>query len=340
MRSSLFLGLSGLSALLAGCIVVEDVRRIEGPSCQDYAVESLNLSVRDEQGAELCDAKVVARDGAFERELLSELGPGLCGWGGLLERPGTYELTVSKPGFETAVRRNVVVGMTADRCHVEPTRVDVTLRRAACPPVFVESFQIDVRDAFGRPLCDASVVARDGRSEQTLRASKGPDGACFWSGSDGRPGTYQVTVSMPGFETVVVPEVVVELAENQCTVRPAEIDVRLEPATVACTEEIVETLAVDIRDERGAEVCDARVVASSGGLDIELVPSPVGGGDCYWSGLPERPGLYTVTVSKPGYLTRKVGPFEASLDALGCHVVPVPVNVTIQPDIVVPPLEP
>ncbi len=110
----------GLLAALAvaGCNV-EPI----GPICTAIAVFGINLEVRGAGGAPAAQGAIgVAREGAFVDTLLvlDELR-----MAGAVERAGTYELEVSKPGHETWSATNVTV--TEDECHVIPVQLDVNL---------------------------------------------------------------------------------------------------------------------------------------------------------------------------------------------------------------------
>jgi hypothetical protein len=79
---------------------------------------------------------VVAEDGSY-REVLRmysldsgdagpDAGPPSCFYAGAVERSGTYDLSVSAPGYQTMDVTGVVV--THDQCHVIPRSVTITLR--------------------------------------------------------------------------------------------------------------------------------------------------------------------------------------------------------------------
>jgi hypothetical protein len=90
----------------------------------------------------VCNAQVVATDGVY-REVLTSTLPSSdatdggvvevdvdaafsgCWYYGAWERAGTYDITVSAPGFQTAVVRGVVV--TQGECHVVSQSVTVPL---------------------------------------------------------------------------------------------------------------------------------------------------------------------------------------------------------------------
>ncbi len=337
MRIACLLPLAGLGALMTGCIIVHEDRPGEGFECADYARESIALNVVDERGARVCDATVVVRGAGVEQRLEPVGPPGACAWYGLPERAGTFEVTVSKPGYETAVERNVVVAMERDGCHVESARVDVALEpEFACTEIALPSLRGTVRDEQGRPICDAQIVARDGAFQQTLTLFAAPGGACEFSGVPERPGTYEVTVSKPGYETERLANVVVGRDPTGCHVKTVTLDVVLDAGAQACDERLVEPFDLDIRDPNLAEVCDARVLVFEGTRPAgELVPVLGPGGDCAWTGGPDRAGAYRLVVTKPGFLTAEVNPV-VSLDATGCHVEPVLVNVSLQPEIALP----
>lgn len=97
----------------------------EGPKgCTLNAVASLTITVKDPAGARVCDATVTATDGAFSEKLMALPGAD-CVYAGPFERAGTYEVTVTKAGYSTALLRNLVVG--SDECHVIPVAATVTL---------------------------------------------------------------------------------------------------------------------------------------------------------------------------------------------------------------------
>ena len=77
------------------------------------------------------DARLVARDGAYADTVIGPspaTDPNALTLFAVPERPGTYELTVSKNGFLTWQRSRVIV--TADECHVRPVAVTARLRHA------------------------------------------------------------------------------------------------------------------------------------------------------------------------------------------------------------------
>jgi hypothetical protein len=77
------------------------------------------------------EAQLVARDGAYADTVIgpsAATDPNALTLFAVPERPGTYELTVSKNTFVTWQRSGVVV--TADECHVRPVAVTARLRHA------------------------------------------------------------------------------------------------------------------------------------------------------------------------------------------------------------------
>jgi hypothetical protein len=178
------------------------------------------------------------------------------------------------------------------------------------------------------------LVVRDGDFQQDLRPMPLSDGTCFWDGPTERPGTDEVTIDQPGYEKLVLPSVAVKKGPAACHIVPAEINATLVPSPVGCTDNVVEALALTVRDETSAEICDAVVIASDGTFSATL-QSSAGGGACAWSGLPERSGVYDVTVSKPGYAT--VTRENVVVTADRCHVKTVALDVTLAP---VPPTAP
>jgi hypothetical protein len=342
MRATILAACFGLGAFVSGCIIVEapsdgdDDDDVPG-ACDLVARESIALRVLDERGAEVCDADVRVRQGASEWSLRSA-GPagGGCAWFGLPERPGTYDVVVTKAGYQTARRSGVVVRRTADGCHVESARVEVRLEPTSvgpgCTEQAVPSLNIEVRDERGQPACDATVVVRAPGFEESIAPGLGPGGACAWVGPFERPGSFDVTVSRPGYATQSLRGVTVVKDALGCHVVTTELDVRLVPEGRACTDVVVEPFDLDVRDEAFAEVCDADVTVLEGGVPVaSLLPRAEPDGDCTWTGGPDRAGVYDLLVRRPGYAPVSASGLEVGLDAAGCHVVPVLVNVKLEP---------
>src|SRR5437868_5189714 len=92
------------------------------PGCTDLAAAGINVQViSSPSGEPLCDATVVAEDGAF-KETLQANG---CRYFGVFERAGTYKITASHPDHDRVVENGVVV--TKDECHVVGVTRKITL---------------------------------------------------------------------------------------------------------------------------------------------------------------------------------------------------------------------
>jgi hypothetical protein len=121
MRKTVWVALVALGA--AGCGEPNPV------ICTAIAVAALNVTVVDSATNQpICDAEVVATDGGFRETLPVFPASGTdCRYSGPFERPGTYEITVRRAGYPTAVQSGVRV--TSDECHV--IGVPVTIRLTA-----------------------------------------------------------------------------------------------------------------------------------------------------------------------------------------------------------------
>lgn len=98
------------------------------PTCTAEAVPGLVIEVRDADAGELTadDVLGIARDGSFVDTLeVFALAPDMLELYGAVERSGRYDITISKPGYQTWQRDNVRV--TADECHVRTVELEVRL---------------------------------------------------------------------------------------------------------------------------------------------------------------------------------------------------------------------
>ncbi|HEU4411800.1 MAG TPA: carboxypeptidase-like regulatory domain-containing protein [Polyangiaceae bacterium] len=234
MRSISVFALVWLGALASGCTVIDGEPTDEQGDCLvGYITPTVH--VRDVDGRSICDASVVAREGGYEVALTRQ---GTCGAYRLPDRRGIYAVTVEAPGYRRAVREGVRAGLDSYAgygCAGPPSsKTDLEVRLEAetpeCDTSAALSFLVDLRDEAGAPVCDARVVVRDGAFVQELRPSPAPGASCFWDGPAERPGSYEVTISKPGYETIVLPSVVVTKAAGACHVTPAKIEAQLAPA--------------------------------------------------------------------------------------------------------------
>jgi hypothetical protein len=100
------------------------------------------------------------------------------------------------------------------------------------------------------------------------------------------------------------------------------------PDGVVCTAQYVFGLAVVVQDKAtGARVCDAEVVALADSYRETL--EAFGPSDsCSYSGAGERPGVYELRASKPGFQLATVSAVRVAADE--CHVIPARVTVNLE----------
>ncbi|HEU4407002.1 MAG TPA: carboxypeptidase-like regulatory domain-containing protein [Polyangiaceae bacterium] len=328
MRLAPLLALVGFGTLASGCIIVGGESTSErgcGLVAGDTGNTNPDVIVLDEDGDGLCGARVVARDGAFESTLTPTSGA--CHHFEMPPRVGSYEVTIEHDDYQTFVARSVrSAGLSS--C-LGPGGVVARLKpvEPACDASALMSFQVDLRDENGAPVCDAAVTVRDGAFAETLRPSTPGDGTCSWVGPTERPGTYEVTISKPGYETIVMPSVVVAKEPSGCHVVPAKVNAQLVPEPAGCTDIAITAFTLDVFDELGDSVCDASVTVRDGDFE-QVLDEP--SGQCTWVGPFERAGIYDITVTRPGYLPAVLEDVVVTSDA--CHVKTVPLAVTLTPE--------
>ena len=83
--------------------------------------------------------------------------------------------------------------------------------------------RVSIVDAEGRPVCDATVTARDHDFMEVLRAFPA-DTPCRYAGAVERKGTYSITAAQ-GAAAATVSDV--KVTADRCHVRPADVSLQL-----------------------------------------------------------------------------------------------------------------
>jgi hypothetical protein len=113
-----------LPLALGGCASVTEPS--EPVICTLVAVSSLNVTVRDAvTSPRICDATVVSIQSGTPYELRRSGTAAACTYSGPEERPGAFEVRVSRAGYLDAAARTQV---SADQCHVIPMQVTIDLQ--------------------------------------------------------------------------------------------------------------------------------------------------------------------------------------------------------------------
>ncbi len=100
--------------------------------------------------------------------------------------------------------------------------------------------------------------------------------------------------------------------------------------TEACTPSHEPAIRVTITDSVTNAPLEATVAVSADNFQEELELNGVmASGHPVYGGAFERPGLYTITVSREGYTTSVVEEIEVEHD--GCHVLTQQLDVRLQP---------
>ena len=113
------LSISLLTALLASvsCTLPDPI------ACTAIFVYGVTATVTDhDTGSPVAGAMLTLTDGAYMEEMESFQNGDFVGAG---ERPGTYSLTATAPGYQSRTLDDIVV--TADACHVHGVHVAVEL---------------------------------------------------------------------------------------------------------------------------------------------------------------------------------------------------------------------
>ena len=119
-------------SLLAILLVMSSCTLFESDIvCTSSLVFGIGVEVTDSQtGEKVSDLWAFANDGAYADSFYVEPssdGPALLA----PERPGTYQVFVTKDGYQPWLSANVKVVEDQHGCHVEPVRLNARLERAS-----------------------------------------------------------------------------------------------------------------------------------------------------------------------------------------------------------------
>ncbi len=111
------------AAFACGCPPVDGPD--DGIVCATYATAGLSVDVTNAAtSASLCAATVVATDGSYSETLSANA----CRFLGAWERPASYVVRASAPGFASKTIADVRVEMGSGRCsHVQETSLTISL---------------------------------------------------------------------------------------------------------------------------------------------------------------------------------------------------------------------
>jgi len=96
-----------------------------------------------------------------------------------------------------------------------------------CTQVYVYGVMIRVTDETGNPISNAQAVLQDGSYSETLEPVDEPSETGIYQGAGERPGTYQLTVSAPGYAPKTFDHLIVQ--PGTCHVTPVTLQVSLFP---------------------------------------------------------------------------------------------------------------
>jgi hypothetical protein len=101
------------------------------PVCTDIAIPGLAIDVKEAESGLLLrrDVTIIVATNGFQESVTLTAGSPTAPWSGAYERPGTYTITVRRPGYRDWVRAGVIVERE-DRCHVRTTFVTAELEPA------------------------------------------------------------------------------------------------------------------------------------------------------------------------------------------------------------------
>lgn len=140
-----------LAVLASGC-GPREASSAPDIECGGEPLPGIDFGVFDAAtGAAICGSRVVATQGAdFAEELVVLSSANSCRFQGLLERPGTYSIWVTAPGYRGQLIPDVTI--EAGPCHVLTRTIDAALvaegERSECP----------IADSDGFTESDASVT--------------------------------------------------------------------------------------------------------------------------------------------------------------------------------------
>jgi hypothetical protein len=216
-------------------------------NCDLSAAVSVQVHVQDPAGEEIPGTQVRYRLSADDdfADCLQQEQDWSCGF----EESGTFEIEVSADFYDTQLHEVVV---SSGECHVISEQLEVTLEQNDCALIEHErAVHLTLSDpngtsvsafsggwaSWGYPNADMAAIPCE------------PDGNGGFYCGDFEAGTYEIAAGSIGFHPVLE---VIEVGVHECGGPLVEnVEQVLYPTTGACTEVLVSSVELTLRDQQG-----------------------------------------------------------------------------------------
>lgn len=196
------------------------------------------------------------------------------------------------------------------------------------PGVHVFYYNSDTENA-----CSANITLTDGDYSEILvpQATDPSNTACSYEGAHGRPGSYTLKVTRPGYASILM---MIQAAPSRCGAHTAYLRLSMEPEE-SCGDSLGESVVAYLYSADGnADIpsCDATVVFEQNDMSYPLqkVFEDSDGKTCHFTG---RDGIFgegVVKVNLPGYREYRENIFVTKG---GCYVDTQYVGVNLEPEL-------
>jgi hypothetical protein len=204
---------------------------------------------------------------------------------------------------------------------VNPVTLSIELQ-----PIF--GLSATVKDAnTDQRIDDAILTLREGDYTEVMTLL--PNGT--YVGANERPGTYDLTIEVPGVATDTISKIVITADDGHVRNRPLSIQVlpgyiMVVPANGGCDASVPDGVTVSLTSASGGDPVTNAILTLTGGDYTEVLG---GGSDGHYYGATGRRGTFTLDIEAPGFDSKTIENIVVTRGI--CTINPVILSVQLEP---------